>query len=94
VAEAQTVPVVEPVAPVVEPVVMAPERPEGSGMVASSTALGEDGTSGRTAAVSEGNLRAGSSGPPVGGASWAVVQRGVPEDFICAEREEEEIWLE
>ena len=40
------------------------------------------------------DLGAGPSGPPDGGASWAVVQRGVPEDFVRAEHEEEEIWQE
>jgi len=24
--------------------------------------------------------------------SWALVQPGVPEDFVCAEREEDEVW--
>ena len=80
--------------PAVEPVVIAPERPKGSGVVASSTALGEAGPSGHFATTSGGSLGAGPSGPPSEGASWAVIQRGIPEDFVRAERMEEEIWQE
>jgi len=68
------------------------DRLEGSYVIASNTVLGEADASGYTAAVSEGGLGAGPSGPPSEGASWAVIQRGIPEDFVRAERMEEEIW--
>ena len=85
----------EPAQPVPEvPETAAPERPESSAVVASSAALGEAGGSGKVADASSAGLGASSSGPPTGGASWAVVQRGVPKDFVRAEHEEEEIWQE
>jgi len=84
----------EPVVmPVAKPVAV-PPRPEGSCVVASSTALGEAGANGQIAAGSAGNLGVGPSRLPDGGASWAVMQRGIPEDFVRAEHEEEEIWQE
>jgi len=43
------------------------------------------------AAAPEGDLGAGPSGV---GVSWAVVQRGVPEDFVRVEHDEDEIWRE
>ena len=52
----------------------APERFESLGEVASNAVLGEAGTSGHIAVGSMGDLGAGPSGPPDGGASWAVVQ--------------------
>ena len=79
--------------PVAKPVAV-PPRLEGSCVVASSTALGEAGASGQIAVGSGGDLGVCLSGPPGGGASWAVMQRGVPEDFVRAEHEEEEIWQE
>ena len=79
----------------VEPMVMpAAAEPEGSGVVASSTALGEGGASGQLAVASGGGLGAGPSRPPGGGVSWAVVQQGIPKDFVRAEHEEEEIGQE
>ena len=88
-------PVVEPAQPVTEvPEAAVPEWSEGSSVVASSTALDEAGASGQMAAASGGGLGAGPSGLSGEGVSWAVVQRGVPEDFVRAKHEEEEIWQE
>ena len=54
--------------------------------------LGEAGTSCRITTASEGGLGAGPSEQPSEGISWAIVQPGVPVDFVRAEREEDEIW--
>ena len=79
--------------PVKETLEMAvPERFEDPREVTSNTALGEAGTSGRITAASEGSLGAGPSEQPSDGISWAIVQPGVPEDFVRAERIEDEIW--
>jgi hypothetical protein len=75
------------------PEMVAPERFESPGEVASNAALGKVGTSGRITAASEGGLGAGPSEQPSEGISWAIVQPRVPEDFVRAEREEDEIWL-
>jgi len=86
---------VGPVVPsVVAPEMVVPEWAEGSGMIAPNTALGEASTSGPVAAAPVGDLGAGPSGPPSEGVSWAVVQRGVPEDFLRTEPEKEDIWQE
>jgi hypothetical protein len=90
--EATTV-VVEQMVPAEEmPEMAAPERLEVSGVVASNAALDESGTSGRIAAASEGDLRARSSEQPDEGMNWAIVQHGVPADFVRTEHKEEEIW--
>ena len=54
--------------------------------------LGEAGTSSRVTTASEGGLWAGPSKQPSEGISWAIVHPGVPEDFVRAEHEEDEIW--
>ena len=71
-----------------------PERFEGPGEVASNVTLGKVGTSGRITAASEGGLWAESSEQPSEGISWAIVQPGVPVDFVRVEHEEDEIWQE
>ena len=76
----------------VQPVVEVPERRGDSDVVAPSIVLGEASVSGQVTAAPGGGLGAISSGPPVEGVSRAVVQRGVPEEFIRTEHEEEEIW--
>jgi len=67
------------------------DRPEGSGTIASIYVLGEAGASGLMAAAPDVGLGAGPSGE---GMSWAVVQRGVSEDFVRAECDEDKIWQE
>ena len=85
-------PVAEPVQPEVEVLeTAAPGQPERSGVLASSAAHGEAGTSGQIAAGSRSGLGAGASGE---GVSQAVVLRGVPKDFVRAEHEEGEVWQE
>ena len=74
------------------PEMAVPERFEDPGEVVSNTALGEAGTSGRITAASEGSLGAGPSEQPSEGISWPIVQLGVPEDFVRAERVEDKIW--
>ena len=69
-----------------------PERVEGLGEVASNTAFGEVGWSADLATASEGGLGAGTSQLPGEGVSWAIVQPGVSEKFVHAEREEDEVW--
>jgi len=63
--------------------------PEGPGVVASSSVLDEAGFRGQMATAPEGDAGAGPSGE---GVSWAVIQRGVPEDFVRYEHYEDEIW--
>jgi hypothetical protein len=42
-------------------------------------------------AISEGGLGAGPSQQQSEGVSWAIVQPGVPEDFVRAEQEEDKV---
>ena len=69
-----------------------PKQFEAPGGVASNAALDEASTSGRITAASEGGLGAGPPEQPSEGITWAIVQPGVPENFVRAEREEDEIW--
>ena len=70
----------------------APEQFESSGEVASNATLGEVSSSGRITAASKGGLGARPFEQPSEGISWAIVQPEVLEYFVCAEREEDEIW--
>ena len=74
------------------PETAAPGQFEGPGKAALNAALNEAGTSGCITAASEGDLGAGSSEQPSEGISWAIIQPGVLEDFVRAERVEDEIW--
>jgi hypothetical protein len=71
-----------------------PGRLEGSSVVVPNAASNEAGTNSRIAATSEGDRGAGSSWQSGGGINWVIVHCGVPEDFVCVEREEEEFWQE
>ena len=82
-ARDEEMPAMEPVLQqMVQPL---PELPGGSGVVMLGTTLGKASASGQVAVA---------SGPPIERVSQAIVLRGIPEHFICAEHEEEGVWQE
>jgi hypothetical protein len=68
-----------------------PERVEGLGEDASNAVFGEVSPGTDIAATSEGGLGAGPPQQPSEG-ELTIVQFGVPDYFIRAEREEDEVW--
>ena len=72
--------------------IMAPEWFEDPGEVALNAVFGAVSPFADIATTSEGGLGAGPSEWPSDRVRWVLVQLGVPEEFVRAEREEDEIW--